>query len=221
MKNQIFMKHIRIIITVIFALSLVSSNSFAQEKKGQAEPSFSKNFVYFSMSDVVLKRLSFQYERMVGATRFISITIPFSYSFGDPNAVYKSLIYSEFQNFNFRNMVDFTDWYIGLGANLYPAGHNKVCLNVGPEIRLGPAHRYPDVYYYDTYLVNSNNEEITNPMYDEQKYLQTTFLLNIGGFYQPTPNFIVALNLGAGISSSIYDTVALAVFPTFRMGFSF
>jgi hypothetical protein len=201
---------------ILFVLVLVSSIVFSQKEETNSSVNFKRNSITISMSDIVFKRVSFEYEHIVGREGVLSITIPFSVSFGDPDAMYKSLYYSNFEPFDFKYIVDFTDWYIGLGANFYPTGQGKASFFLGPEIRLGPAQRYSDEYYYHTYYSDDNQEE-----YTREEYLQSTFLLNIGGAYQPVNNFTIALKLGVGISSSINNQISPAFYPTFKMGFKF
>jgi hypothetical protein len=99
-------------------------------------------------------------------------------------------------------------------------------MHFGAEMRFGAAHRYPEEYYEgyyeDCYYIDDESGTYCIPKtYEEQSFIQTSFLANIGMVYAPFEEFVVSLKLNAGITTSVNNTVAPIIIPTFRMGIKF
>jgi len=217
-------------ITIYFILLSVlafSSKAVAQENKKEDLISFKRNIIHFNMSDVIFKRLGFDFEHIIGDEGNMSINIPVSINFGDVDQMYKSLYYTRIQIFPMRFIVDFSDWYAGLGVNFYPKGQGSFRMHFGAEMRFGAAHRYPEAYYQDYYYDCYDGDDgeygtdCIQKTYKEQSFFQTSFLANIGMAYSPFEEFVVSLKLNAGIATSVDNTVAPITIPTFRMGLKF
>jgi len=189
-----------------------------QDKEEQKVVDFNPNSIHFNMSDVIFKRIGFEYEHILGDGN-LSIKVPFSYSFGDPDLMYESLYYTNIDFIPMRGIVDFTDWYVGIGANLYPKGQGKFRFYVGTEIRLGQAHKYDEGYYQNQYYYY---EDVENEiLYTKHDYFQTTFFVNAGLQLHPVENIVVSINLSMGASSTYDDRVDFLAHPSFRMGYNF
>ena len=202
-------------------LLMIGLDGKAQDHEGEQALSFNQNSIHFNMSDVIFKRVGFEYEHVLGDGH-LSIKIPFSYSFGDPDGMYKSLYNSNLNGIPLRSIVDFTDWYLGLGANLYPKGQGKIRFYLGTEIRLGSAHKYDEGYYDEYYYYYADDgEEDDDIVYEKHDYFQTTFFVNAGFQLHPIENIVVSINLSIGASSSYDDDIDFLAHPSFRMGYSF
>ena len=220
-------KKIKFILLVISILTIgVSVN--AQEKYTDNPIVFKRNMIHFNMSDVIFKRIGFDFEHVIGSEGIMSINVPVSISFGDPDVMYESLYDTQVQIFPMRFLVDFSDWYAGLGINFYPKGQGGFKMHFGAEMRFGAAHRYPEEYYqgyyidcYYDYEGEEYDTDCIQNTYEEQSFFQTSFLANIGMAYSPFEEFIVSLKLNAGITTSVDNTVAPIFIPTLRMGLKF
>ncbi len=216
-----------ILFFIILSAFTFSSMAIAQENKKEAPVSFKRNLIHFNMSDVIFKRLGIDFEHVVGDEGNMTINIPISVNLGDANQMYKSLYNTQIQIFPMRFLVDFSDWYAGLGINFYPKGQGGFKMHFGAEMRFGAAHRYPEEYYqeyyYDCYIAEDEEygTDCIPKTYEEQSFLQTSFMANIGMAYAPFEEFVVSLKLNAGITTSVDNTVAPIVIPTFRMGLKF
>jgi hypothetical protein len=162
---------------------------------------FGKNNLSLFLSDVVMKRLSFEYEHIMGENGNMSINIPASYSIGTMEDIYG----------------DETQWWIGMGMKLYPTGQGVIRYYFGPEVRVMGAYRLEDGAYYD-YETGIN-------LYQPEEYdlVHSAFLLNNGMIYEPTENFIFTVNLGLGfVSRDAKDPgfYPMAT-PSVRMGIRF
>lgn len=160
------------------------------------ENSFGRNNLSILLSDVVLKRVSFEFEHIFGDEGNMSINIPFSVSIGDFND-----IYNEQQN-----------WWGGIGMKLYPTGQGKIRYFVGPEVRVISAQD-ERTYHLDGF----------NKVVDEQ-YIHTAFLLNNGMIYEPSEHFIFSLSMGVGFISrdqKTGDGIYPMATPSVRMGVRF
>ncbi len=167
-----------------------------------------KNHVHFIMSDVVFKRVSFEYERLLGEEGKMSIKIPVSYSFGD--------VLPSTDNIGPIDLTTMPDWFVGLGLNLYPKGQGKFRFYFGAEFRMGESHSYD--YLNVAYDENGGGEQFEV----RDSFFQTAFLANAGIMYEPVERFIVGVNLGIGYASSSDDnTITSISSPEFRMGFRF
>lgn len=185
------------LLVLMFIFSVLSIQ--AQDKdvnNEQDEAAFGRNNISILLSDVVLKRVSFEYEHVFGDEGNMSINIPFSIAIGEANDVYG----------------DQVNWWGGLGMKLYPTGQGKIRYFVGPEVRVISA-KDDRTYYYDGY-----NQDV------EEEYIHTAFLLNNGFIYEPTENFIFSVSLGVGFMSrdqKTGDGVLPMATPSVRMGFRF
>ena len=216
-------KKITLILIIISAMSIQLK---AQVKETNNPISFKRNIIHFNMSDVIFKRIGFDFEHVIGSEGIMSINIPVSVSFGDPDVMYESLYYTEIQIFPMRFLVDFSDWYAGLGINFYPKGQGSFKMHFGAEMRVGAAHRYPEAYYQGNYVdcvqvYEGDSYYCYQPTDKEQSFFQTSFLANIGMDYSPFEEFVVSLKLNAGITTSVDNTVAPIFIPTLRMGLKF
>ena len=214
------------IILIFIFISAMGIQLKAQVNETNNPISFKRNIIHFNMSDVIFKRIGFDFEHVIGSEGIMSINIPVSVSFGDPDVMYQSLYYTQVQIFPMRFLVDFSDWYAGLGINFYPKGQGGFKMNFGAEMRVGAAHRYPEIYYQDDYVdciqvYDEEGNSCIQPTYKEQSFFQTSFLANIGMAYSPFEEFIVSLKLNAGITTSVDNTVAPIFIPTLRMGLKF
>lgn len=171
--------------------------SYAQENNAQTEEvEFGRNNISIFLSDIVLKRLSFEYEHVFGDKGNMSINVPFSIAIAEVNDVYD----------------DQVKWWAGIGMKLYPTGQGKIRYFFGPEIRVISA-KYSGYYYYENY-----NQEY------EEDMLHTAFLLNNGFIYEPAENFIFTINLGVGLMSrdqKSNEGIQPMATPSVRMGFRF
>ena len=181
---------------------LVLPSIKAQEESEQAD--FGRNNFSLMLSDVVLKRISFEYEHIFGDEGNMSINIPGSYAIGEAEDVYG----------------DEVEWWGGLGMKLYPTGQGKIRYFFGPEVRVISAKNYYegvyDVIYYDGWA-----EEVP---YEKEQYIHTAFLLNNGMIYEPVEHFVFTVNLGLGFISrdkKTGDGIMPMATPSVRMGFRF
>lgn len=185
------------LLLLMFVFSVLSIQ--AQEDHSEIrndEAAFGRNNISIMLSDVVLKRVSFEYEHIFGDEGNMSINVPLSVAIGEANDVYG----------------DQLNWWGGLGMKLYPTGQGKIRYFVGPEVRVISA-KEDRIYYYDGY--NKNVEE---------EYIHTAFLLNNGFIYEPAENFIFSVNLGIGFISrdqKTGDGIQPMATPSVRMGFRF
>lgn len=184
---------------LIIMMSLMLALPAIQAQEEVSEPVFGRNNFSLMLSDVVLKRISFEYEHIFGDEGNMSINIPFSYAVGEAEDVYG----------------DEVEWWGGLGMKLYPTGQGKIRYFFGPEVRIISAKYYGElVIYYDGYA------EIV----DDEHYIHTAFLLNNGMIYEPTEHFIFTVNMGLGFISrdkKTNDGIMPMATPSVRMGFRF
>ena len=148
-----------------------------------------------------MKRLSFEYEHIMGENGNMSINIPVSFSIGTMDDIYG----------------DETQWWVGMGMKLYPTGQGVIRYYFGPEVRIMGAHLVDEDYYYDS---ETGEETITT---NEMDLVHSAFLLNNGMIYEPTENFIFTVNLGLGfVSRDAKDPgfYPMAT-PSVRMGIRF
>lgn len=188
---------------IILALVLSIGSVKAQDEE---EKTFGRNNFSIMLADIVLKRVSFEYEHVFGDEGNMSITIPFSASIGEFDDIYG----------------DEQQWWGGLGMKLYPTGQGKIRYFFGPEVRVISAKEseYTETYdvYYENYI-----ETVTNS-YGGESYIHTAFLLNNGMIYEPTENFIFSVNLGLGFISrdqKTGDGILPMATPSVRMGIRF
>lgn len=180
---------------LVLMVCLMIPASHAQENQTTDEE-FGRNNISIFLSDIVLKRLSFEYEHVFGEKGNMSINLPFSFAIAEVYDVYD----------------DQVKWWAGIGMKLYPTGQGKIRYFFGPEIRVISA-TYSDYYYYENY-----NQEYTEDM------IHTAFLLNNGFIYEPAENFIFTINLGVGLMSrdqKSNEGIQPMATPSVRMGFRF
>jgi len=184
-------------ISIIF-VSMISAQTFSttQDETKKVVKEFDKNNFSLMMSDVILKRISFEYEHILGNEGNISINIPMSYAMDDTDD---------------PMINDVIDWWVGMGMKLYPTGQGTIRYFIGPEVRIYGAHGSHQVYY------ENYSEEI------HQDYIHSAFLLNNGMIYEPTEHFVFSVNLGTGfLSRDSKDSGIQVLFtPSVRMGIRF
>jgi len=179
------------------ALMLMLPTLKAQDDELEIEEiEFGKNNISLFLSDVVLTRLSFEYEHIFGDQGNMSINIPVSVALSEVDDVYGDVV----------------KWWAGIGMKLYPTGQGKIRYFVGPEMRIISAS---DTFYdyHENY-----NKETTEDM------IHTAFLLNNGFIYEPAEHFIFSVNLGVGLISrdqKSNDGIEPLFAPSVRMGFRF
>jgi len=203
-------KILMIILAILFSFPIVQ----AQESSEKKAYIFKKNNIKFAMSDIVLKRITFKYEHIIGAEGKMSLLIPLSYSFGNLAEASQHIPTTFSGPVNYYNMVDYSDWYLGFGVNMYPAGQGKFRPYFGFEMHFGPAH---------TYVEKTNDSDTKNDVeFEKVSYFQNTVLINMGVVYEPVKDFIFGVNLGLGSSSTINDYKLQFVFaPKVLMGIRF
>ena len=191
-------KFIYSIAIVIIAFSGVQ----AQNNSGdEAERTFGKNNLSLFLSDVVMKRISMEYEHIMGDKGNMSINIPASFSIGTMEDVYG----------------DETQWWVGMGMKLYPTGQGVIRYFFGPEVRIMGAHLSDGYYEYD------HETGIETYISGEEDLIHSAFLLNNGMIYEPTENFIFTVSMGLGfVSRDAKDPgfYPMAT-PSVRMGIRF
>jgi len=184
----------RIVIVVIIVLTSFGF-AFSQSGNEAKESSFGKNNVSIFLSDIVMKRISFEYEHVMGDKGNMSIFIPASAAVGDMEDIYG----------------DVMNWWVGLGMKLYPTGQGVIRYFVGPEVRVISTKDTHETYYEGYNQVSDDN------------YIHTAFLLNNGMIYEPTKQFIFTVNMGVGIiardskDGGVYPMIT----PSVRMGIRF
>ena len=176
---------------ILLLTVIVHTTMMAQEE----EKSFLRNNLSFMMSDVVMKRISFEYEHVFGDNGNMAINIPASVAIGDQIDVYD----------------DDVDWWVGMGMKFYPTGQGVIRYFVGPEVRIISAEK--EIYDYHSGYTQEHTENL----------IHSAFLLNNGMIYEPSRNFIFSVNLGLGIvtrdseDSGIYPMAT----PSVRLGIRF
>ena len=195
------MKKLLVITVLAFLTITINAQTFkpAQKENKQLNTDFGKNNLSLFLSDVVMKRISFEYEHIMGDAGNMSINIPASFSIGDMQDVYDDEVH----------------WWVGIGMKLYPTGQGTIRYFFGPEVRIiGAEFTEYNVIYYDNYTHESNTP---------QDLIHSAFLLNNGMIYEPTKNFIFTVNLGLGFMSrdnkdpGFYPMAT----PSVRMGIRF
>jgi len=188
---------------LFLAVILILINSVSQAQ-GMERPTenleFGKNNVSIFLSDIVLKRLSFEYEHVFGDQGNMSINVPFSIALAEVTDIYD----------------DQVKWWVGIGMKLYPTGQGKIRYFLGPEIRVISASY--SGYYYDHYDYYTEQHDVS------ENYIHTAFLLNNGFIYEPVENFIFTINLGLGLMArdeKTNDGIRGIATPSVRMGFRF
>jgi len=184
----------------LFLLTSISAQTFSAPKKEKKKNlDFGKNNISLFLSDVVMKRISFEYEHIMGETGNMSINIPASVSIGTMTDVYD----------------DEVNWWVGIGMKLYPTGQGTIRYFFGPEVRIIGAHVTNVFYnYYDNYTQETSQD---------LDLVHSAFLLNNGMIYEPTKNFIFTVSLGLGFISrddkdpGFYPMAT----PSVRMGIRF
>ena len=190
------MKKLLIIVLVaVFAISGLNAQTFKSPEPEPANLDFGKNNISIFLSDVVMKRISFEYEHIMGKEGNMSINLPASVSIADMEDING----------------DKTNWWVGIGMKMYPTGQGKIRYFIGPEVRIISAKVEYSVWH-DNY-----SEEFDDDL------IHSAFLLNNGMIYEPTENFIFSVNLGLGFiardnkDSGFYPMAT----PSVRMGFRF
>jgi hypothetical protein len=185
---------------LLMMLSFVLVLPALKAQEEVAEDAFGRNNLSLLLSDVVMKRISFEYEHVFGDEGNMSINIPGSVAIAEADDVYG----------------DEVQWWGGLGMKLYPTGQGKIRYFVGPEVRVISA-KYNDQYvtYYEGWAENVTVDE---------NYIHTAFLLNNGMIYEPAENFIFSVNLGLGFvarDQKTGDGIMPMATPSVRLGIRF
>ncbi len=167
-----------IVLLALFIIPSIDAQTFKTAEKEAAENlEFGRNNLSLFLSDVVMKRISLEYEHIMGDQGNMSINIPASYSIGEMEDLYG----------------DEVKWWVGIGMKLYPTGQGTIRYFFGPEVRIIGAH-VEDIYYdyHDNYTQGYSSED---------ELIHSAFLLNNGMIYEPTENFIFTVSLGLGFMS--------------------
>jgi hypothetical protein len=186
-----------LILMCVFVFPALYAQTFTSTKEAEKViKEFDRNNVTLFMSDVVLKRVSFEYERVIGDKGNMSINIPFSVAL---------------DNTNDPIIDDVVNWWVGLGMKLYPTGQGTIRYYIGPEVRIYGASGTSYVYY-ENYSQQNDND-----------YIHSAFLLNNGMIYEPTEHFVFGVNLGLGFLSrdSKDSGITPLATPSVRMGIRF
>jgi len=197
---------------LVLVFCSVVSNSYAQDKTpvNKSDVEYTKSFqnhIHLIISDVVFKRVTFDYERLLGEEKKIYLKVPISYAFGDvggKNAHVGSV-----------RLTTVPEWFVGFGFNLYPKGQGRFRFYFGAEFRVGDSH---------TWVADSYFDENDMKIYVDKKisFFQTAFIANAGILYEATNQFIVGVSLGLGYGNSYNDkSLVEIVKPQFSMGLRF
>ena len=176
---------------IILLLTIIGHTAIV----AQEEDSFARNNLSFMMSDVVMKRISFEYEHVFGDQGNMSINIPASVSIGNQVDVYD----------------DEVSWWVGMGMKFYPTGQGVIRYFVGPEVRIIAAEK--EIYDYYSGYTHEHTDNL----------IHSAFLLNNGMIYEPAKGFTFSVNLGLGIMTrdskdgGIYPMAT----PSVRLGIRF
>lgn len=173
-----------------------------------------RNSVSWNMSDMIFKRLTLDYDRLSSNGK-LSFIIPVSVRFGPAGDQFSSHSPS-IPMPNTDQMLDETDWYIGLGFLFYPGGSDHPFRFLfGPEIRYGEATHLLSTGYYD----HSMNTYIEKD--EEIHYSNTAFLFNVGFKYYPVDQLYMGFKMAMGIFSNYSNGIEPLVSPGLKLGFSF
>lgn len=195
---------------IIILISLLSIPTlFAQEKP------LLRNSISITMSDIIFQRFTFDFERAVKDGK-MSVIVPLSVRFGSPKS---ELDYNSNSDLPFPfigDMLDETDWYIGLGFLFYSGSQQKkIKFFFGPEIRYGDATHVNVTSHYDDQYENRIEERI------ELHYSSPSFLMNAGFKIYPVEQMFVSLKLAIGAYTNYYNNVSMLVSPGIKIGLSF
>jgi len=191
-------KYLIVLMSFVLILPIIQ----AQEKTDGSV--FGRNNISLMLSDVVLKRVSFEYEHIFGDEGNMSINIPGSVALGDAKDIYG----------------DALEWWGGLGMKLYPTGQGKIRYFFGPEVRVISAKDYHEQDYHIVYY-SGYAEEVP---YEKEQYIHTAFLLNNGMIYEPSEHFIFSVCMGLGFiarDKKTGDSIFPMATPSVRMGIRF
>ncbi len=147
---------------------------------------FRNNHISLMISDIIIARVSVDYERVIDDKGYLALHMPVSWVLND--------YFTLFNN-------DQLKYHIGLGLNIYPTAQGKFKYFLGPELRYSAL----EVYRYVKYD-NSRND--IAPGYTRERVkgvFQMAFLINNGMIFTPTLHFAVSTVLGLGLQSE-FDT---------------
>jgi len=179
---------------LILAALLIHISAFTQDEVIRG-----KNNLSLMMSDVLMKRISIEYEHIMGENGNMSINLPASVAIGEQIDVYD----------------DNVKWWAGLGMKFYPTGQGTIRYFVGPEVRIISANN--TVYDYESGYTREYEENL----------IHTAFLLNNGMIYEPTKGFIFTVSMGLGFMSkdkkshNYYSQIMPMATPSVRIGVRF
>lgn len=183
----------------------------------QPAVTFNKYFVSWKMSDMIFQRLSFTYQHILGAEGKIAIYMPVSVFFGD-HSQNADIDYSDYYPFPSFDR-DESDYYIGLGAKIFPMGQKKsVDFYIGTEVRFGQATSLSIADMYDD---ETSYESVYEPVYTETSYYYSAFLINPGVSYEMLDRFVIGAELGLGIFLDQSNSLNTITLPVIMMGVSF
>lgn len=186
----------------------------ATPKLMSQEETMHRNSIAWNMSDMIFKRLTLDFDRLSSNGK-MSFIVPISVRFGPPGDQFSSNS-SSIPLPNTDNMLDETDWYIGIGFLFYPGGSDqKFRFLFGPEIRYGEATHLSYNGYYE-YSIDSYMEEDY-----EIHYSNTAFLFNVGFKYYPVDQLYMGLKIALGAFSNYSNGIEPLVSPGLKLGFSF
>lgn len=174
-----------------------------------------RNHFSWNMSDMIFQRVTFDFER-INKNGKMSVIIPLSVRFGPAKSEFSYQSYNYMPVPFINEMLDETDWYIGVGFLLYPTDNlNKFKFFFGPEIRYGEATHIVNSTYYDSYV----DQYIENN--DEEHYSNISFLMNAGFKFYPMEQMYIGLKMAIGAYSKQNNSIDMLVSPGLKIGLSF
>jgi hypothetical protein len=167
--------------------------------------SFKRNYIAWTITDLVALTVSFSYEHILKRGMF-GFKVPFKVNLqAQSNAAPFGLDPGESILPNGRT------FGTGLDINYYPTGQGKAKYFVGPSFQFA-TYKYLDRdYYYIGNTYYSNNHIRLGYHY--------AFLINNGMLIQPTKNFNFSFFLGVGAAQNVDKTSHDKLFPKFSTGF--
>ncbi|MBN1649743.1 MAG: hypothetical protein JW857_00365 [Bacteroidales bacterium] len=188
---------------ILLSILSISLSSFGQYSISETEQNYAienDNHLSIMLSDVLVRRLSVEYEHVLGDGK-MSFNVPVSVTLSPYGDLWSDEVH----------------WWLGMGIKFYPTGQGILRYFLGAEFRLISVAE--ENYYWEGEYPNENYYS------NFENYLNTAFLINNGLIYSPTNNFFVSANIGFGFLSRSADTnleqlVPYAT-PSFRLGFKF
>ncbi len=173
---------------------------------------FRNNHISLMISDIIIARVSVDYERIIDDEGYLALHMPVSWVVRDYLDVFRD------EELKYR---------VGLGLNIYPTAQGKFKYFLGPELRYSSIDAYRYVHKSD------NTEDRTSMPYGttQQKVKgmsKMAFLVNNGMIFTPTSHFAVSTVLGLGLQSDFgakdsnnrSEILPMATF-SIRLGYKF